>query len=284
MKRIVAPIRRAWKALGLMGLASLAPVAAAQSPPPCDTGFLNGRVDGGGKTMRYVVYVPHDYTPERQWPVILFLHGAYADGQDGFAPVFTTLPPKGPYVPENLLESTRSVAGSLGVAVMRKPQQFPCLVLFPQAPSQQPSLDVSGWSGINGDLALRALEAVIEKYHGDRNRVYLTGLSLGGEGTWKLASDRPELFAAAIPIAASEFLGLPPVKVASALKSMPIWVLHGGADGLIDPAKARDRVNALQAAGNAKIRYTEYPGVDHNCWDLAYNDPRVIEWLLAQKR
>src|SRR5262249_51400455 len=114
------------------------------------------------------------------------------------------------------------------------------------------------------------------------NRVYLTGLSLGGDGTWRLASDHPDLFAAAMPTATS-FFG-PTDQRVQALKSMPLWVFHGAADHTTPPQNARKWVAALQAAGSTTVQYTELPGLGHNVWDIAYNDPKVIQWLLAQKR
>jgi predicted peptidase len=227
------------------------PPVAAQSPAPLETGFINGQVTANGITMLYVVYVPEDYSPEKQWPVIMFLAGSGHGGNDGYSPVTDTL----------------------GVQLWRHPQMFPCLVMFPQ-----PSGD--GWSGRNEDLALQALEEVVQQYHGDRNRLYLTGLSAGGDATWRLASNHPELFAAAMPVAGCGSAG----KAALALKSMPIWVFHGDRDPLEGVSCARAMVAALQAAGNANIHYTEYPGIGHDAWDFAYRDPKVMEWLLAQKR
>jgi predicted peptidase len=239
-----------------------------------ETGFINGQVTANGKTMVYVVYVPRDYSPAKQWPVILFLHQSTIEGHDGFLPLFTDLPRGGNATPANIAQSMLTGAGSLGVAVMRNPQRFPCLVVWPELPS------AGSWSGIYNDLALRALEEVVEKYNGDRNRLYLTGISLGGAGTWTLAAVRPDLFAAAMPIAG----GGNPATMAPALKSLPIWVFHGGADMTVSPASDRAMVAAIQAEGNPNIKYTEYPGLGHNVWDMAYDDPAVIAWLLAQKR
>jgi predicted peptidase len=217
-----------------------------------------------------VVYVPRNYAPEKQWPVILFLHGGFANGNDGLHPLFYDLP-RG----ADCCAGLTTAAGNLGVAVMRNSQRFPCLVLFPQAPA-----GVGYWYGASEDLALRALEEVVVKYNGDRDRIYLTGLSQGGNGTWRLASDHPDLFAAAIPIAGWGN----PTTMALALKSLPLWVFHGGADGTVGPSGDRAMVAAIRAAGNPNIQYTEFPGVGHNVWDMVYDSPDVIKWLLAQKR
>jgi predicted peptidase len=251
-----APTAAAAATFGLAALADSPPVAG-QSPAPLETGFINGQITANGASiMRYVVYVPRDYAPEKQWPVIMFLHGSGAGGgNNSFNPVIATLPD--------------SAVGALGVPVMRHPDWFPCLVVWPQT--------IGDWSGRFEALALQALEEVVVKYNGDRNRLYLTGVSAGGTGTYTIASKHPALFAAAMPMAACGN----PAQMAPALKSMPIWVFMGGNDS---PGCARRMVAAIQAAGNPNVQYTEYPGVGHNCWDIAYNDAKVIEWLLAQKR
>jgi predicted peptidase len=259
-------------AVGRMTLLTAPPIAA-QSTIPVETGFINRQVTANGKTMVYVVYVPRNYQPEKQWPVILFLHGGLISGHDGFRPVYGDLPRGG-----DCCGGFATAAGNLGVAVMRNSQRFPCLVVFPEQPSG------GDWNGSNEDLALRALEEVVVRYNGDRNRVYVTGISLGGEGTWKVASDHPDLFAAAIPIGSSDFQSLRSPKRVQALKSMPLWVFHGGADGSTSREISRNWVAALQAAGSTNVQYTEFPGLHHNVWDMVYDSPDVIKWLLAQKR
>jgi predicted peptidase len=237
---------------GLLAL-DAAPLVAADSPGPLETGFINGKVEANGKSLLYDVYVPRDYSPDKSWPVILYLHGDQAQGHDGFRQVFFY---------------------GIGPQLWKQPQRFPCMVLMPQHPLQP------GWSGSWNDLALRALEEVVEKYGGDRTRLYLTGVSLGGTGTWQMASDHPDLFAAAMPIASTGVS----LKLAPALKALPLWVFHGGRDGVASPQSDRAMVHAIQAEGNPNIQYTEYPMLDHNVWDVTYGNPDVIQWLLAQKR
>jgi predicted peptidase len=239
--------------LAPLALLAVAFLRTASGQAALDTGFINGTVEAGGRSMPYVVYVPRSYSEAQQWPVILFLHGSGERGTDGFA----------------------QVRVGIGMQLLTRPQQrFPCLVVMPQAPPN------AFWTGVWNDMALRALGAVVEKYHGDRSRLYLTGLSMGGFGTWEIAAAHPELFAAAIPICG----GGDPSTMAPKLKSLPIWVFHGGADGTVPVQFSRDMVAAIQAAGNPNIKYTEYPGVGHNSWDRTYGNPEVIAWLLTQKR
>src|SRR5207248_1822646 len=139
-----------------------------------------------------------------------------------------------------------------------------------------------GWSGRSAREALQALEEVVQKYHGDRSRLYLTGVSMGGYGTWDIATEHPNLFAAAMPLCGGTSYHTN--ETAQALKSLPLWVFHGDKDATVPVVNSRALAAAVKAAGNPNVRYTEYPDVDHNCWDIAYNDPKVIEWLFAQKR
>jgi predicted peptidase len=236
----------------LMALVGSPPVAA-QSSPLLPNSFIIQTVQANGQSMPYAVWLPPDYSPAQQWPVILFLHGGGHRGADGIFPVLD----------------------GIGPQLWQNPKRIPCLVVMPQLPSA-----VREWDGSRNNIALEALEAVVVKYGGDRNRLYLTGLSVGGDGTWRLAAAHPELFAAAMPIA-GRGSAVVSVSQVPALKSLPLWVFHGGLD---DPTYDRKLVAEIQAEGNPNIQYTEYRGVGHNVWDLAYADPKVIAWLLAQKR
>jgi predicted peptidase len=236
--------------LALLTALLIPPCIAFAADTPRDTGFINGTAELNGRKMLYVVYVPRNYSPDKQWPVVLFLHGAGEVGSDGL----------------------RQVTVGIGPQLFLNPQRFPCLVVMPQASGQS-------WSGTLNDLARRALDDVVARYNGDPNRLYLTGLSLGGTGTWTMASQHPERFAAIIPIC-----GCGSPASASRLTSLPIWVFHGGADPVVPVQCSRQMVAALKAAGNPNVQYTEYAGVGHNAWDQTYSNPQVIAWLLAQKR
>ena len=160
------------------------PVVAQQA-----TGFLNRTVSIGGKPAHYQVYVPLDYTPARQWPVILFLHGAGERGTDG------------------LLQTQVG----LGTAIRQNASWFPAIVVLPQAPPD------SIWRGSVAKAALAALEQSIREFHGDRTRLYLTGLSMGGYGVWTLALQRPRMFAAIVAVCG----GLLPPRISSS--SLSTW-------------------------------------------------------------
>lgn len=240
--------RRILLALPLVALSAAAlPARAADKP----TGFLDRTVEADGKSIPYVLYVPRDYTPEKKWPVILFLHGSGERGSDGLK---------------------QSQVG-IGTALRLFPERYPALVVMPQCASG------ARWSGDMAALALKAVDQTMAEYSCDPARQYLTGLSMGGYGSWLIAVQNPTRFAAVVPVCG----GGDPSQAAK-LKDLPIWAYHGGADSTVPPQRSREMVEAIKSAGGALVKYTELPGVGHNSWDAAYADKALAEWLFAQKR
>jgi predicted peptidase len=242
------------------------PVSAQQVA----TGFLDRTVVVAGHDYHYQVYVPADYSTRDKWPVILFLHGSGESGSDG------------------VLQTT----AGLGTAIRRNARRFPAIVVFPQAP------DGSEWVGTQSDMALAALTQATSEFHGDPDRIYLTGLSMGGYGTWYLAYRHPELFAAVVPICgwiedlpgdqsrdpvvpASD--GAPLEAVAGRLGRMPIWIFHGEADSAVPVNGSRGPAAALQSV-SGNVRYTEYLGMGHEVWNAVYGSDAFVSWLFAQRR
>jgi len=243
-------------------LAATAPLAAQRAA----TGFLDRIVRFGGGSYRYQVYLPTDYAPARRWPVILFLHGAGERGTDG------------------LLQTH----AGLGEVIREHRDWFPSIVVFPQVPWPD-----SFWAGTSEAIALRALDAAITEFHGDKGRVYLTGLSMGGFGTWRGAAEHPGRFAAIVvaaggvpdplPVGAPADVADRPLYLAQRVRDLPIWVFHGSAD-TFNLAATRLVVEALNRLG-ANARYTEYAGADHDqSWQRAYREPALWPWLFAQRR
>lgn len=226
-------------------------VATAQPGERVETGFLNRTLVHGSVVMPYVVYVPRDYTPTQKYPVILFLHGAGERGSDGI----------------------RQTQVGIGAAIRTYPERFPCLVVMPQCPADR------WWRGEELEAAYQCLQQTLREFSCDPQRVYLTGLSMGGFGSWELAAKYPDAFAAVIPICGR---GNP--ADAEKLKNLPIWVFHGEADTLVPPTFSREMVEALQKAGSTRVKYTELPGIGHNSWDPAYSSAEVIRWLLEQRK
>ncbi len=213
------------------------------------TGFLNKSVIVRGKERPYVMYVPRDYRPDRAWPLIVFLHGRGERGDDGLKP---------------------SDVG-LGRAIRRNPDRFPCLVVMPQCPD-----DVYWDKAL--DIVDAAWQAAVAEYSVDPARVYLTGISMGGFGTWIYGAAHVDQFAALVPVC-----GGGKAEDAARLSEVPIWTFHGAKDIVVPPDESRRMVEAVEAAGG-KIRYTEYPDLEHNCWDAAYSEPKLAKWLFKQHR
>jgi len=214
------------------------------------SGFHLRTVKAEDGERKYTVYVPEGYDGSKTFPVILFLHGAGGRGDDGIVPAQV----------------------GIGPAIQNRPGGVPALVVFPQAKRT--------WSADSPDskAALAALDDVIAHYKADPQRVILTGLSMGGSGSWSLATARPERFVALVPIC-----GGGRSEDAARLKSLPVWSFCGDADQDRTVLGMRTMTEALTGQG-ATARITEYRGVGHNSWDRAYNDHELIDWMLAQHR
>lgn len=205
--------------------------------------------------LRYLLHLPGEYgkDSEKRWPLILFLHGMGERGDD--------------------LEKVK-IHGIPKVA--DKDLDFPFVTVSPQCPldsvwtSQLPALEA-------------LLDSVLARYAVDPARVYLTGLSMGGYGSWTLGSRSPERFAAVVPICGGGpwELGFP-AKVA-ALKEVPVWAFHGAEDDVVPLAESEKMVDHLRSVGG-DVRLTVYPDCGHNSWDQAYSNPYLYRWLLKYHR
>jgi predicted peptidase len=237
-----------------IGLALLLGFAGVLTPAEAGRrkeGFVSRTYRGDEGEGKYLVFVPHKYDAKKPSPVILFLHGAGQTGTDGKAPATV----------------------GLGAAIKTREKTFPFIVVFPQ--SQQQTWQAGSK---DADRALAILAEVEKSYKTDRRRVYLTGLSMGGFGTWSLAAAYPERWAAIVPICGG---GNP--KDAAIIKDIPCWCFHGAADKAVPVKKARMMIDALKAVGGTP-RYAEFQGVDHNSWDRAYGSAPLYQWLLQQKK
>jgi len=249
----------------------------ATAAPRIETGFLDREVMLDSVGYRYQVYVPANYAEGKLHPVILFLHGVGEGGEDG------------------LLQTQVG----LGPAIRQARQRFPFIVVFPQARRNQL------WVGEMAALALKALDRTVEEFNGDSQRLYVTGISMGGHGTWCVTARAPGKFAAIVPICGFvnvKRLDLPAERkafvlkdnpfanspdpylaVASQISKVPAWIFHGAADPVISPDESRRMFQTLKASG-FDVRYTEYEGVAHNSWDRAYAEPDLLPWLLSHRR
>lgn len=231
--------------------------------------FVERSVTVQGTTYRYQVFVPDGWTAKRRWPVVLFLHGSGEAGSDNTKQMTQGLPPW-------LREHGAS---------------FPAVVVIPQAPEH------TYWNGPIEQMALQAMQNSIGEFHGDRHRLYLTGLSMGGFGAWQIAIDHPGVFAAAAiicgainPIAdepALHVLGLPAgvdsyAWVATHIGGLPVWIFHGSVDTVVPLTDDHHLYPALQAAHD-EVRYTEFAGVNHGSWVPAYALPELWPWMFSHR-
>lgn len=252
-------------------LAMLVQLPAALAAQRVETGFLNRTVTVNGLVHRYQVYLPADYaTGVQRWPVILFLHGAGERGADGLLQTNVGLP----------------------AAIRATPARYPAIVVIPQVPTD------SLWLGTSAQAAISALDATLAEFRADTDRVYLTGLSMGGNGTWNLAYRYPDRWAAVAPIcsfvtpiprlAGSRAIvpadsGDAFAAIATRLARVPTWIFHGEIDPVVPVSESRRAYDAFRAAG-ADVRYTEFLGGGHNVWDGVYASPQFQEWLFGQRR
>ena len=251
----------------------LGPVLVPANAKSHDTGFLDRTITLKGTSYKYQVFVPENWSPHQKWPIILFLHGAGERGNDG-------------------LQQTDI---GIGTEIRNDRGRIPAVVVMPQCQKNlwwtQPPMD---------DLAIASLEAASREFHGDPQRTYLTGLSMGGYGAWHLAERYPHRFAALVVIcggirppvatlkAHPEFAKWAPpddpksyTEAAARVGKVPVWIFHGADDETVPVTESRRMYAAMKTIG-AEAHYTEYPGIKHVSWDKAYDDEKLFPWLLSK--
>lgn len=268
LRRLLAFGRRA--AVTLAMLSGCRPGEAADARALIDQ-MIAGRIARAGLAydIVYRLYVPPSYDASRKYPLLLFLHGSGALGTD----------------------NRRQVGTELAQLHARLQAQEPVFVLAPQCPEvdkwvtgaqKAPHLNFSQKDRPESDalkLVLSLLDELATKYSLDPDRIYVTGHSSGGAGTWDIVSRHAlDRFAAAIPVT-----GTNDPSRAFAIRKLPLWVFHGAQDEISPVQNAREMITALRAQGSA-VRYTEYAGVGHDTLSRAYREPELVPWLLAQRR
>ncbi len=198
-------------------------------------------------TLRYLIYLPADYDakPAEKWPLVLFLHGSGERGDD-IEKVKIHGPPK----------------------LVSQGKEFPFVLVSPQVPTG------SRW---NAEELSKLVDALTNTYRIDRQRLYVTGLSMGGSGTWSLVAAYPDKFAAAMPLC-----GRGDLEAVERLAKTPIWVLVGAKDREQTVQNCQEMATALAKAG-CKGRFTLYFELPHDCWTVTYNNPETYTWLLSHR-
>jgi predicted peptidase len=245
--------------------------------------------DAQGNSLRYYLYVPANYNPAQKYPLVLLLHG----GGERSSPTHTAEQNE-----QVLLNDPYARVWSADYNAPGNPhvqEHWPSFIVIPQLSTGQNWVNVSVHGGSYSQpaqpstgllVAKEILDALQKKYSGiDAKRLYVTGLSLGGYGTWDAIERWPNYFAAAVPIA-----GAGDPSKAYLLKGLPIWVFYGSADQTVPVTGSRDMIAAIQAAGGHP-RYTEFPGQGHEVWGFVYGlntGPQLITgfypWLFSQHK
>jgi predicted peptidase len=220
----------------------------------------------GDYKLPYRLLKPKDYDVRQKYPLVIFLHGAGERGDD---------------------DEKQLIHGMNDFAADEIMTTYPAFVIAPQCPSGE------AWGGISRlaksptpdgklspalDATLKAFAALQKEFSIDDQRIYITGLSMGGYGTWDALAKRPELFAAAALIC-----GGGDTSQVSKFKDIPIWAFHGADDRTVPVERSREMIEALKAAGG-NPRYTEYAGVGHNSWAQTYSNPELYAWLFGQRK
>jgi len=240
---------------------------------PITTGFIDQSLIINEHLVDYQIYLPKNYEEKKKWPIILFLHGAGERGKNNFL----------------------ATEVGLGRAIRHQPNKFPAISIFPQCSNGE------WWSSPQcEEVALNSLYDVISRYSIDEERIYLTGISMGGYGTWHLASKRPELWSALYVISgrvkpggghppaadsiAENYEGNELYKMtAKVVAHIPIWIAHGENDEVVPVSESRQMYKYLQKE-DAQVNYTEYSQTWHNAWDKAYSNDDAISWMFSRSQ
>ena len=271
MKKIL--LIAAGTAFALHAAASGAP-GAAVLPPKASAAVTNSAAmteakafkGAGGGTLLYRIHSPTKIENGRRYPLVLFLHGAGERGADNAMQLVWGVWPILSYMKEKGIEG---------------------YVVAPQCPNGEQWVDTP-WSNPahrmpekpsrSMALVMELLDDLVKELPVDANRVRVTGISMGGYGTWDIVQRRPELFAAAMPMC-----GGGDDLLAWKIRSVPIWTFHGDKDTAVPVVRSRQMVSALwQCGGN--VRYREYPGMGHGCWIRTYQDPEVLDWFFSRSK
>jgi predicted peptidase len=238
--------------LAILAACLLEPVSAGDDKPIFEKKV---HTDAKKNKLPYRLLLPDNYDAKQTYPLILFLHGSGERGTDN---------------------DKQLVTGARDLATKKLRKNLPCFVVAPQCSGKEP-LDY--WlPTVNSGLVLGMLKDLEKRYSIDPKRIYLTGISDGGWGVWRLLALYPDKFAAAVPICGRGNPGDAPT-----IAKTPVWIFHGAKDDIEPVKSSREMLTALKKAGG-NPKYTEYPNEGHFCWGTVYRDPKMFLWMFAQKR
>ncbi len=252
------------------------------SQPSIVAKFVSRMQPYSGGTLPYRLFVPENYDPVIKYPLVLALHGSGERGSD------------------NLIQIQQNRLATAWADPLNQ-ENYPCFVVAPQCPYS------SNWSGTGEiEAANSIIDSLLIEYSIDINRLYATGLSMGGYGTWYLITQYPERFAAAVPMS-----GGGNVSLVSKIIDLPVWTFHGQIDPLVPASSSQDLMTAFEQLGctviythchsgdcsglsdsavlyyiqnHAQLLYTEYPNEGHDIWNKSYNNPMLFQWVFEKSR
>ena len=265
LKRMPRPWAAAYCLLALLLLTFPAARGQAQSVT-VDNFLARTFTDAQGNTLPYRLFVPAGYDPAKKYPLVLFLHGSGESGTD----------------------NRNQLVGQTAELVFVQPPaqaQWPCFMVAPQCPVSDPwtAAPFDATSGmqtpepsVSLQVSMEILEALQSEFSIDSSKLYITGLSIGGYGTWDALTRYPGKFAAGIP-----FCGGGDEAKAAGMAATPVWAFHSADDPTVPVVRSRNMIAALRTAGGTPL-YTEYDGYYHASWVPGYNEPGLLPWLFAQ--
>lgn len=238
-------------AMALVIISSCATMQTQPASGPGQTGHRFQQKITRTVSLNYLLYLPNDYYSNRNdYPLILFLHGAGERGDDLELVKLHGIP-----------------------KIVKQQSDFPFIAISPQCPLDRWWVDPWLLEALNA-----LLDDIVQKYRVDESRIYLTGLSMGGFGTWALAMAHPEKFAAIAPICGG---GMP--WMAYRIKDVPVWVFHGAQDPVVPIQRSEEMVAAVQKI-NGNIKFTIYPDAAHDSWTQTYDNPELYQWFLEHRK
>lgn len=234
-----------------------------------DREFLSEQFVQEGDTLNYRILFPSDFSPEKQYPLVLFLHGAGERGNDNQAQL------------------------THGSSLFQQNSEYPAIVVFPQCPQDDYWANIDSHHDENGkrifsfsaakeptkslSLVMGLLDELLEAGNVKKDQIYAGGLSMGGMGTFELLARRPNLFAAAIPICG----GGDPETASLYADNTELWIFHGAKDDIVPPGLSIEMANAINEAGGV-ASLTIYGNANHNSWDPAFAEPNLLKWLFSK--
>lgn len=227
----------------------------------------------GKDTLRYRILYPNGFREHKTYPLVVFLHGSGERGSDNAAQL---------------------IHGGEVFAREAIRHYFPAIVIFPQCPAEsrwsnfkKDEHEIGGFSILsNGEppvsqqLVKALMDSLVEAGEADAKKIYLGGLSMGAFGTYDMIARYPDYFAAAFTICGASDISL----VSKRAKHIPLWIFHGKLDTIVPPTTDRELYKALMTSGASSVMYTEYPEANHNSWDAAFAEPKLLPWLFSNKK